>query len=254
MRGNMKKETMVAIIGGSGLEKADFIDGRKKFKVNTPFGSAEVVSGKFLGAEVLFLARHGAGHSIAPHKINYRANIFALEKLGATHVIATAAVGSLKKNIKPGEFAVLNDFIDFTKSRAGTFFDGAEVVHTDMSEPYNKHLSRVIRSSVRKVAKETPKSVVYAATEGPRFETKAEIRMYAKLGADVVGMTGVPEVALANELGLHYAALALVTNFAAGISCEAMSMRDVKNMMQKKNRVMIEIIRDAIRELVKIKR
>lgn len=206
-----------AIIGGTGIYR---LEGRlAEEKVNTPYGTVVVTVQKEGDREIVFLARHGAGHNTPPHRVNYRANIWALKELGVTHVFATNAVGSLNLQYKPGELVIFTDFLDFTKNRVSTFFDGDEgVIHTSMADPYCRELRRLILERAPHQGLAIAGEAVYVGTEGPRFETAAEIRMYQKLGADVVGMTGIPEVVLAKELGLCYAGVGIITNWATGIA------------------------------------
>lgn len=206
-----------AIIGGTGIYR---LEGKlKRRQVNTPFGEVEVTVQEEDNREIVFLARHGTQHNTPPHKVNYRANIWALKELGVTHVFATNAVGSLNLQYKPGELVIFTDFIDFTKNRVFTFFDGQEgVIHTSMADPYCRELRRIIAEQAPQHEIQFAGEAVYVGTEGPRFETAAEIRMYQKLGADVVGMTGVPEVVLAKELGLCYGGIGIITNWATGIA------------------------------------
>jgi 5'-methylthioadenosine phosphorylase len=207
----------VAIIGGTGFEKigGDF----KTEIIDTRFGKALVHCGQGDMSDLVFLSRHGTDHSIAPHKINYRANIKALQMLGVDRALATYAVGSLRLDIPPRAMVLLDQFMDFTHGREGTFFDGgkAGLAHTEMSEPY----CPVLRDQVLKKASERNMKIMphgnYVATNGPRLETAAEVRMYAQLGGDVVGMTGAPEAQLCRELGIHFAAVAFSINYGAGL-------------------------------------
>lgn len=210
--------TKVAIIGGTGFYKmaqGQFLER----EVSTPYGPAQIHEGLGEHANLIFLARHGAGHHIPPHKINYRANMKALSLLGVERIMAVFTVGSLHRDIPPSSLVLLDQFIDFTHGREGTFFDGGEtgLAHAEMNQPY----CSAIRSSALAVAASSGVSLqprgTYVCTQGPRFETPAEIHMFASWGGDVVGMTGVPEVALARELGMHYAAVALSVNWAAGL-------------------------------------
>jgi 5'-deoxy-5'-methylthioadenosine phosphorylase len=211
---------MLAIIGGSGLTKlANLEVGRRKV-ARTPYGepSGALTFGRIGSTEVLFLARHGYGHTIAPHEVNYRANLWALKKAGAEAVVSVASVGGIRNDIWPGTIVLPHQVIDYTWGRSATFFEGpgAPVNHIDFTEPY----SRELRARVLKAAAATGERVmdggVYAATQGPRLETAAEINRLERDGADIVGMTGMPEAALAREIGLDYAAIAVVANYAAG--------------------------------------
>ena len=223
----------IAIIGGTGVYDPRILDNPREDVVLTPYGMAAVKIGTYRGQEIAFMARHGVQHSVPPHLVNYRAYIWALRQLGVERVIATAAVGSTNPAMKPGDFVIANDFLDFTKTRVYTFFEGGDqgVVHTDFTEPYCPE----IRGTLVKAAKELDIPAhdggVYAAMEGPRFETPAEIRMVAKLGGDLVGMTNVPEVVLAHELGLCYGLIAMVTNQAAGLSPTPLTHQEVLDIM-----------------------
>lgn len=166
-----------------------------------------------------------------PHLINYRANLYALKSLGVEQVLATAAVGSLQRSYQPGELVLVDDVIDMTKSRKSTFFDEGRVVHVDMSDPYCSRLRRGLREAAGKLGYDLHDGGVYVCTEGPRFETKAEIAMYAQLGGSVVGMTSMPEATLAKELELCYATVCMVTNWAAGLSPHPLTHEEVTSAM-----------------------
>jgi 5'-methylthioadenosine phosphorylase len=207
-----------AIIGGTGVYKITGTPLEPK-TVETPWGQAEVFLGQGEAEDLVFLPRHGPGHQIPPHRINFRANIKALEQLGVQRVLATYAVGSLHLNIPPCSLVALDQFIDFSFRGEGTFFDGGRsgVAHTDMTEPYCPGLRERVLAVAAGRGLEMLPSGTYVCCNGPRFETAAEVRMLAQLGGDVVSMTGVPEVSLARELGLHYAAVALCINWGAGL-------------------------------------
>lgn len=237
-----------AIIGGTGLaELANRLDKTSKETVVTPYGQTEVIRGTQKGRAVVFLARHGWGHRLAPHVINYRANIWALKELGAAAILAASAVGSLRTNIKPGDFILIDQFIDFTKSRPSTFFEGVEreLKHIDVTEPYDARLRQALRQAAQEKGVRLHPSGTYVCTEGPRFETPAEIRMFCQFGADVVGMTGVPEVVLANELEISYATLAVATNYAAGIAGHHLTMEECVREMQKWDQTIFDIFMRA---------
>lgn len=224
-----------AIIGGTGVYDPDILDNVHEVSVDTPYGAVRLNGGEYKGIQVAFLARHGEGHSVPPHLINYRANIMALKKLGVTRILATAAVGSLNIDLKPGSFVITDQFIDFTKNRIGTFFDGGEngVVHTDMTEPYCPELRAVVYQCGRGISLDIVQGGVYVCTEGPRFETPAEIRFHKLAGGDVVGMTAVPEAVLAREAGICYATIAMVTNYAAGIAPGRLTHQEVVDCMSE---------------------
>lgn len=237
----------IGIIGGTGVYDPKMLNNIKEETVSTEYGEVVVKIGTYMDQEVAFLARHGAGHTVAPHKINYRANIMALKILGVEKVIATAAVGSLNLDLKPGDFVLVDQFIDFTKNRVQTFFEGEEgVVHVDFTEPYCPEVRKLLKTSAESIGLLTHPEGVYVCTEGPRFETPAEITMYKKWGADVVGMTSVPEVVLAREAELCYATVAMVTNFAAGISPSALTHAEVVEIMAENNENLKALIMKAI--------
>ncbi len=207
---------------------------RQVITVETPYGTVEPVVGKLGNQELVFLSRHGDDHAIPPHQVNYRANIWALRELGVRKIIATAAAGSLSANFHRGELVLLDQFIDFTKSRPQTFYeDGKQgVLHIDMTEPYCSDVRQVIMDAAAQLGFAIRNSACYVCTEGPRFETPAEIRMFQSFGADLVGMTGVPEVVLARELGMCYASIGMVTNEAAGIASHPLTHAEVMESMQ----------------------
>ena len=194
---------------------------------------------------MVFLPRHGTGHSVPPHRINYQANIWGMRALGVEAIIATAAVGSLNPEMRPGDFVFVDQFIDFTKNRRQTFFDGREngVAHLDFTEPYCPALRKTMAAAAGELRARPGAEFafhekgVYICTEGPRFETPAEIRAYALLGADVVGMTSYPEVALAREAGICYATIAMVTNLAAGMAGGRLTHEEVLEVMAKTSTV-----------------
>ena len=246
-----KRKEIFALIGGTGFYHPGLLKDLQEKEVNTAYGMVTFKMGDLGGKRVAFLARHGQGHHLPPHRINYRANMAALQELGVRGVLSTTAVGSLRSEIPRGMLVVIDQFIDMTKNREHTFYDGAggEVVHTDFTEPYcpqlRKHLCQVLsRRCVSFRERGT-----YICTEGPRYETPAEIRAYAAWGADVVGMTNVPEVTLAREAGLCYASLSLVTNFAAGISDKQLSHREVVEGMEEQIKVIREVFMETIASL-----
>jgi 5'-methylthioadenosine phosphorylase len=208
----------VAIIAGTAVYN---IPGKtlKKESVKTPYGPAQLYRVEGDADDLIFLARHGITHDTPPHKINYRANIKALKMLGVKRVLATNAVGSINKKIPPLGVTLVTDFLDFTSNREDTFFDGGEsgVTHVDMSVTYCPRLNKQLKALAPNFNIDLCPEAIYVSTNGPRLESPAEIRMYAQLGGDVVGMTGVPEATLARELGLCYAAVAFSVNWAAGI-------------------------------------
>lgn len=222
-----------AIIGGTGVYDPKLLDNVREEQVETPYGSVSVEVGSYQGREVAFMARHGKGHSIPPHKINYRANIWGLKALGVERILATAAVGSINRDMQPGDFVIVDQFLDFTKARDHTFFDGDEngVVHTDVTKPYCPEIREALNQTGTKLNLKLHSEGVYVCTEGPRFETAAEIRAYGILGGDVVGMTNVPESVLAREAGICYATMAMVTNMGAGLLDQPLTHDEVVEIM-----------------------
>ncbi|MDD2485688.1 MAG: S-methyl-5'-thioadenosine phosphorylase [bacterium] len=237
----------LAVIGGTGLDLTNMITDREEIEVFTSYGKALVNRGMLAGVKILFMYRHGQEHTIPPHRINYRANIAALRKLGANAIIASAAVGSIRKEYSPGDLVLPDQFIDFTKARHHTFFDEpGRVVHTDMTEPFCPGLRSAISTSAGKMGTKIHSNGTYVCVEGPRFETAAEIKAYALLGGDLTGMTVVPEIILAREAGICYAAIAIVTNYGAGLSATLLTHREVCEMMSIQMPRLSGILRETI--------
>ncbi len=211
---------MLAVIGGSGLTQLANLDVSHREVLRTPYGepSGAVTFGQICGRPVAFLARHGYGHTIPPHEVNYRANIWALSKCGAQAIGSVASVGSIRADLKPGDVVIPHQIIDYTWGRKSTYHEGQDspVVHIDFTEPYDRSLRELLIKAAGIAGVAISDSGVYAATQGPRLETAAEIDRLERDGADLVGMTGMPEAALARELGVPYAAINLVANYAAG--------------------------------------
>lgn len=240
----------LAVIGGTGVYKAEMLEKTKPVEIENKYGKVHLLTGTYQGRSIAFLARHGSGHTVPPHLVNYRANIQALKDLGVHRVIATAAVGSLNEEMKPGEFVLIDQFLDFTKGRPSTFFDGGDgVLHIDMTEPYCPELRKEIAGYAGGLNLPVHNGGCYVTAEGPRFETPAEIRMFKMLGGDLVGMTSVPEVVLAREAGLCYATIAMVTNFAAGISSTALSHSEVLAAMKDMSQNISRLIMTALAEI-----
>lgn len=221
-----------AIIGGTGVYDPNILSDIREEKIATPFGETKVKTGRYRGKEVAFMARHGEDHSVPPHLVNYRANIWGLRELGVKNIFATAAVGSLNPEMGPEDFVFVDQFLDFTRSRPQTFVEKG-VVHLDMTDPYCPELRRLLSRAAAELGLRHHQKGTYVCTEGPRFETPAEIRMFRQLGGDLVGMTSVPEVVLAREAGMCYATIAMVTNFAAGISPTRLSHQEVVEVMAR---------------------
>ena len=210
----------LAIIGGTGLYKFSGLENVERRTLATPFGapSDDIVLGTLAGKRVAFLARHGENHTLAPHRVNYRANVWALHHLGARRVIGVNAVGGIRDDMGPRVIAIPDQIIDYTHGRYDSFCDveGAKVEHVDFTEPYSVALRGELLAAARGAGIAIIDGGCYGATQGPRLETRAEITRMRRDGCDLVGMTGMPEAALARELNLDYACLALVANWAAG--------------------------------------
>ncbi len=230
---------MLAILGGSGMAQLATITQVRRIAVRTAYGepSAPLTLGKFGSREVVFLARHGEAHSIPPHEVNYRANIQALKDAGAKQIAAIATVGGIRREFGPGILVVPHQIIDYTWGRAATFHEGpgAKVTHIDFTEPYSAEQRARILAAAAVCGEAISNGGVYAATQGPRLETAAEIERLERDGADLVGMTGMPEAALAREAGLQYAAIAVVVNHAAGrgSSAHAISLDAIDAVLQQ---------------------
>lgn len=224
--------TTYAIIGGTGLTQLGGLTLKHAQHIDTPYGapSADVLRGEYAGREVLFLARHGHPHRIPPHQVNYRANLWALKQAGAEAILAVNAVGGIRAAMGSGHLCVAHQIIDYTWGRAHTFFDGEleRVTHIDFSFPYDEELRGRLIAALQALG--YPHSIhgVYGATQGPRLETAAEITRMERDGCDIVGMTGMPEAALARELELPYACLALVVNPAAGKTNGIITMDEIE--------------------------
>jgi len=248
------KQGRIGIIGGTGFY--DFFgQNAKEVEVNTEYGSCsdKIIIGSLFGKEVVFLPRHGRKHQLPPHKIPYRANIAALKKLEVNRIIAPTAAGSLQKNIEPGDFVICDQFIDQTKKREDTFFDGPKVSHIEMAYPYCSELRKLAFEKARGLGLRVYAKGTVVVIEGPRFSTLADSLRFSKMGADLVNMTQYPEVALAAELGICYLNISLVTDYDAGIyaerKAEPVSIEQVLANFKKNNdklkNLILEIIKGA---------
>jgi 5'-methylthioadenosine phosphorylase len=248
----------IGVIGGSGFYSLNEETISKNVK--TPFGNVSLELLEIAGKEVVFLTRHGIKHNIPPHLINYQANIYALFSIGVKRILSSSAVGSLLEEIKPGSFALPDQFIDFTKNRPNTFFDGKfsvvlpngetrkGVFHLDLTNPYTPKLREAIIKGASKLSIPIYEKGVYVCTEGPRFETPAEINAFKKMGGTFVGMTSSSECILARELDMSYATICVVTNFAAGMQ-EKISMEEVYAIFKDKINQIRTLIKTTIKEM-----
>lgn len=211
----VKKDCEIGIIGGSGIYDPTMLENVKETKVYTPYGRTSdlVCSGSFRGRRVAFISRHGRHHQIPPHLVPYRANIWALKELGVQRIISASAVGSLRDDYKPGEFVILDQFIDRTKWRKDTYYEGGQVCHVSTADPFCHELRETFIASAKQLGIKTHDTGTYVCIHGPRFSTRAESKLFRSWGADVIGMTLFPEVALSRELELCYTSVAMVTDY-----------------------------------------
>jgi len=243
----MPENEVVAIIAGTGMSKLLVPEDLRP--VETPYGETYLGRLSISGKPVLIAPRHGPRHSVPPHKVNYRAMLHSVKAAGASAVIATSATGSMNKRMKPGDLAVPDQILDFTKSRPQTFFDAeGNLVFTDVTNPYSERVRKVLFRAAKRLGVRVHGKATYVCTEGPRFETTGEIKMFSKLGGDLVGMTGAPETFLARELGIEYATLSIVTNWAAGIA-PRVSHEEVLEVMKRVGPVVRDIIVSAVRDI-----
>ncbi|NPA17439.1 MAG: S-methyl-5'-thioadenosine phosphorylase [Aquificae bacterium] len=263
---------MLGILGGSGLYDIDGLEIIREGKIMTPYGepSDNYIIASYNGREVVFLPRHGRGHKYPPHLINYRANLWGFRKLGVDRILSVSAVGGINPLLKPGDFVISDQFLDFTKVRPVTFYEGIytikdetdttndlvneylsndRVVHIDVTQPFCPHMRSILSGIMEEKGFRHHTKGTYAATEGPRLETSAEIKALSLLGADVVGMTLVPEIVLARELSMHFASVNVVTNLAAGISGDRLTSDEVIQMMHQRTEEIKQVILSFIENL-----
>lgn len=235
----------VAVIAGTGVFETFEVG--PKLQLRTRFGRAMAFRSKSGG--FYLLPRHGPGHTLPPHMINYRANAVGLASLGVTDVIATSAVGSMNPGFKVGALGVVDQFLDFTRRRESTLFDD-KVVHTDMTEPYSRELNARISKAGASVGIDVRGGLTYVSVEGPRYETAAEIGMFRTLGGDVVGMTGVPEVVVSREAGMRYSTIVIATNWAAGMQ-EKVSHEEVISVMRRSGQAVKKVVERTVNDLLR---
>ncbi len=239
---------MIGVIGGTGLTEPVFLQNVRILSVSTPWAQTpvEVTTGTVGSHPVAFIARHGRGHKVPPHRVNYRANLWALRQAGVSEVIGVNAVGGIHARTAPGALAVPNQIIDYSWGREHTFFaDGLDAVtHVDFTHPYDEGLRQLLLRSAGDV--EVWDGGVYACTQGPRLESAAEVRRLQRDGCDMIGMTGMPEAALARELDLPYACLALSVNWAAGLTDEVISMEAIGRVLQSGMATALSVLERAI--------
>jgi len=242
---------IIGLIAGTGFYDLPALKDGESRELDTLYGKAQIRSGEWNGARLIFLTRHGVGHSIPPHLINYRANIKAMKDLGVEQIIAINVVGGINPTLSPGDLCLVDDFIDFTSGRQHTFSDGSKpgVQHVDLTRPYDAKIQSALRQSAKESGILLHENGVYAGFNGPRFETPSEIRLAALAGATVVGMTGCPEVSLARELGIAYASIALVVNPAAGLSEAEITMDEINKALDLGKSKALTVIEGALKVL-----
>lgn len=211
----MEHQAEIGIFGGTGIYDPGLLENVNEISIDTPYGkpSDSITLGTFNGRKVAFMPRHGKKHTIPPHMINYKANIWAFKEIGIKRIIAPSAVGSLKEKIKPGHFALPSQFLDFTKSRNGSFSENGRVIHISVADPFCSELQEVILKVVKNQDITLHKNCTYVCIEGPRFSTKAESKFFRSTGADIIGMTLVPECQLAREAQICYASISTITDY-----------------------------------------
>ena len=211
----MDKDVEIGIFGGTGIYDSGVLENPQEIEINTPYGkpSDTITIGTFNGRKIAFLPRHGKKHTIPPHMINFKANIWAFKELGISRIIAPSAVGSLKEELEPGHFALPTQFLDFTKSRDGSFSEDGRVIHISVADPFCPELQSSILQVIENQDMEIHKNCTYVCIEGPRFSTRAESKFYKSTGAEIIGMTLVPECQLAREAQMCYASISTVTDY-----------------------------------------
>lgn len=248
----MEKDVEIGIFGGTGIYDSGILEDTKEVSIDTPFGkpSDSITVGIFKGRKIAFLPRHGKKHSIPPHLINYKANIWAFKELGITRIIAPSAVGSLKEEIEPGHFALPTQFLDFTKSRDGTFSENGRVIHISVADPFCPELQSSILQVVKKQNFHIHKDCTYVCIEGPRFSTKAESKFYRSTGAGIIGMTLVPECQLAREAQMCYASISTVTDYDVWAE-KPVTAKEVLETLSKNVERTKKVLTDLINQIPK---
>ena len=247
----------VGVIGGSALNAIDNLELTHREMVNTPYGatSSPLLFGQMNGGQIVFIHRHGFGHTIAPHEINYRANIWALKQLDVTHIIASAAVGGITEHMAPMTLVIPDQIIDYTHTRSQTFYENNQepVVHVDFTWPYDNQLRTVLNNSALTLNMPVISRGTYGAVQGPRLETAAEIRRLEGDGCDIVGMTAMPEAVLARELDMKYACCAVVVNWAAGKGSREEALLDIINSHMDAAKAMVhKLLAQALPEVMEL--
>jgi len=248
----MEKDVEIGIFGGTGIYDSDLLENTQEIDMNTPYGkpSDTITIGTFKERKIAFLPRHGKKHTIPPHMINFKANIWAFKELGITRIIAPSAVGSLKKELEPGHFALPSQFLDFTKSRKGSFSKEGKVIHISVADPFCPELQASIIQVTDKEDLKMHKDCTYVCIEGPRFSTKAESKFYRSTGADIIGMTLVPECQLAREAQMCYASISTVTDYDVWAE-KPVTAKEVLKTLSKNVQITKKILTELIDKIPK---
>ncbi|HDN62363.1 MAG TPA: S-methyl-5'-thioadenosine phosphorylase [Candidatus Bathyarchaeota archaeon] len=249
---SVKGEVEIGIIGGTGVYDPAMFGEVKEVKVYTPYGEPSdlVFVGSLRGKKVAFIPRHGRNHTIPPHRVNYRANIWALKELGVQRIVAPAAVGSLREDFKPGDFVIVDQFIDRTKKRVDTFYEGGRVCHISAADPFCPELRRIFYEGALKVGLNVHDGGTYVCIEGPRFSTRAESKLFRSWGADVIGMTLYPECVLAREMELCYVSISMVTDYDVWAE-KPVSVKEVVETMKRNTENLKKLLREVIPKIPK---
>ena len=250
----MNETAEIGIFGGTGIYDSGLLKDSKEITIDTPFGktSDSITVGEFHGRNVAFMQRHGKKHTIPPHLINFRANIWAFKELGVKRIIAPSAVGSLKEELEPGHFALPSQFIDFTKSRQGTFSEDGKVIHISVADPFCPELQNVILNVTKEQEIQIHDNCTYICIEGPRFSTKAESKFFRTTGADIIGMTLVPECQLAREAQICYVSISTVTDYDVWAE-KPVTAKDVMETLAKNVEMTKKLLTLVIDQIPKIK-
>lgn len=243
----MEKDVEIGIFGGTGIYDSGLLNDAKEIDMDTPYGkpSDTITVGVFKGRKIAFLPRHGKKHTIPPHMINFKANIWAFKELGVCRIIAPSAVGSLRKELEPGHFVIPTQFLDFTKSRDGSFSKDKRVIHISVADPFCPELQSSIQSAAENQDLKLHKDCTYVCIEGPRFSTRAESKFYKTIGADIIGMTLVPECQLAREAQICYASISTVTDYDVWADKPVTAKQVLETLsknVEKTKKVLMELI------------
>jgi 5'-methylthioadenosine phosphorylase len=238
----------IGIIGGTGVAPTELLEDKREVKMHTPYGppSDFITLGVMGGRKIAFLPRHGKGHTIQPGRINFRANIFALKELGVKRILAPSAVGSLQEGIRPGEFVFVNQFIDRTRGRASTFYDGSRVCHISVADPFCSELLPVLVKTAKDLNLPFHSKGTYVCIEGPRFSTRAESRLFRSWGCHVIGMTLVPECVLAREAEICYSSITMVTDYDTFREGQEVNVEEVLKTAQENEKNVKKLIAESI--------